>query len=127
MRDGAMGRRLWRWFDRVMDAIIWGYDMLMMYVAALFLIPLCVIASLKVVGVGTVWTALDDIGLENAWLRLLLLGAPVWLAVTLYARFSSRPGARAFSDRLDRWKWAVIWTSCAAMGGFAVLALIFAT
>jgi hypothetical protein len=120
-------RQFGRWIVMVMDAIIWGWDMLMMYVAALFLIPLCVIGALKVMGITTVWSAFAEAGLEHAWFRLMLLGAPVWLAVTLYARFAGTPWAIAFCDRLERWKWAVIWATCAAMGVFAVLALIFAT
>jgi len=120
-------QRLERWLVVVMDAIIWGWDMLMMYVAALFLIPLCVVASLKIMNVETVWSAFAEAGLENAWFRLLLLGAPVWLAITMYARFSHTQRAAALYHQLERWKWAVIWMTCGAMGGFAVLALIFAT
>ncbi len=116
---------MWRWVDTAMDTIIWGWDMLMMYAAVLFLIPLCVISALKVMGVTTVWSAFANTGLEHAWFRLMLLGAPAWLAVTLYARFAGTPRAGAFRDRLERWKWAVIWTTCAAMAGFAILALIF--
>lgn len=127
MRSARVWQRLERWLVVVMDAIIWGWDMLMMYVAALFLIPLCVVASLKIMGVETVWSAFAEAGLENAWFRLLLLGAPVWLAVTMYARFSHTQRAAALQNRLERWKWAVIWMTCGAMGGFAVLALIFAT
>jgi len=127
MRSARVWQRLERWLVVVMDAIIWGWDMLMMYVAALFLIPLCVVASLKIMGVETVWSAFAGAGLENAWFRLLLLGAPVWLAVTMYARFSHTQQAAALQNRLERWKWAIIWMTCGAMGGFAVLALIFAT
>lgn len=126
MRSEQVWRRLERWVEIAMDAIIWGWDMLMMYVAALFLIPLCLISALKVMGVATVWSAFAEAGLENAWFRLMLLGAPVWLALTLYARFAGTAWAVAFRDKLERWKWAVIWATCAAMGLFAILALIFA-
>jgi len=117
--------RLWRWIETALDAVIWAWDMLMMYTAALFLIPMCVIASLKVLRVATVWSAFGDFGLENAWFRLLLLGAPVWVAVTLYARFTGGPWAAAFLNRLERWKWAVIWATCIGLGIFAALALTF--
>jgi len=120
-------RRLGRWVVIVMDAIIWGWDMLMMYVAALFLIPLCMIASLRVMGIATVWSVFAEAGLENAWFGLMLIGAPAWLALTLYARFAGTPRAVAFRDRLERWKWAIIWAGCAGMGVYAVLALIFGT
>lgn len=120
-----MWQRLERWLVVVMDAIIWGWDMLMMYVAALFLIPLCVIGSLKVMGITTVWSAVPEAELAHAWFRLMLLGAPLWLAVTLYARFRRSQRAAALQNRLERWKWAVIWMTCGAMGVFALLALIF--
>ncbi len=125
MRSGRVWRHFWRWVGIVMDAIIWGWDMLMMYVAALFLIPLCVIGSLKMLGVTTVWSAFAEAGLESAWFRLMIVGAPIWLVVTLYARFAGTPWALAFSDRLERWKWAVIWATCGGMGAFALVALIF--
>jgi hypothetical protein len=125
MQGGEMWQRLWQWIDSAMDAVIWGWDMLMMYGAALFLIPFCLIASLRLLGVDTVWTALEPLGLEDGWLALLMLGAPVWLAVTLCARFSAAPWAVQFTARVERLKWAVIWTSCAGMGTFGVLALLF--
>jgi len=117
--------RFWRGLDAVMDAIIWGWDMLMMYVAALFLFPLCVIASLKVMGIATVWSAFAAAGVENVWFRLLLLGAPLWLAAALYARFGRSQRAAAFYDQLERLKWAVIWMTCGGMVMFAILALMF--
>ncbi|WP_296895848.1 hypothetical protein, partial [Thiohalocapsa sp.] len=78
-----MWRHLGRWVAIVPDAIIWGWDLLMMYVAALFLIPLCVIGSLKMLGVTPVWRALADAGLANTWFRLMIVGAPILLAVPL--------------------------------------------
>jgi len=122
-----MWQRLWWWIDTAMDSIIWSWDMLMIYVAALFLIPLCMVASLRVAGVATVWSAFAGAELENAWFRLVLLGAPFWLAFTLYARLAQTPGAIALRDQLERWKWAMIWATCGGMGVFALSALIFAT
>ncbi len=122
-----MWQRLWQWIDVAMDAIIWGWDMLMMYVAALVLIPMSVLGTLKLLGIVSSWNALVQIGAEQVLIALLLLGAPAWLAVTLYARFAGTPRAVALRNMLERWKWAVIWTTCAAMGAFGVVALIFAT
>jgi len=116
--------RFWRGVDTTLDGIIFAWDMLMMYVAALYLIPMCVIGSLKLAGIATLWTVIAGKGLENAWLRLVLLGAPVWLVLTLYARFSSTPWAVAFHHRVEQWKWAVIWATCAGLAIFAGLAVL---
>jgi len=119
-----MWRRPWRWVGAAIDAIIWAWDMLMMYAAALFLIPLCVVASLTLLGIDTLWTALKPFGLESGWLKLLVLGAPIWLAVAAYARLAGTLRAAWLNARIERLKWAVIWTTCAGLGVFAILALL---
>jgi hypothetical protein len=122
-----MWRRLLRWIDVVMDAIIWGWDMLMMYVAALVLIPMSVLGTLKLLGIVSSWNALVELGADQILKWLLIFGAPAWLVVTLYARFAGTPRAVALGNMLERWKWAVIWISCAAMGAFGLVVLIFGT
>ncbi len=122
-----MWQRLWRCIDVAMDAIIWAWDMLMMYVAALVLMPMSVLGTLKLLGIVSSWNALVQLGADQVLKWLLMLGAPAWLAVTLYARFAGTPQAVALRNLLERWKWAVIWTSCAAMGAFGLVVLVFGT
>ncbi len=117
-------KRFWRGLEAALDAIILGWDMLMMYVAALFLIPLSLAASLKLLGIEAPLLALQPIRPESGWVRVLLLGAPLWLGITVYASLSSAPWAVRFSAFVARLKWAVVWATCAALGVFAVLALV---
>jgi hypothetical protein len=125
MRSAIVWQRLWQWIDVAMDAIIWGWDMLMMYVAALVLIPMSVLGTLKLLGIVSTWNALVQIGADEVLKWLMLLGAPLWLAVTLYARFGRTRRAAILRHRLEQWKWAVVWVSCGAMGTFGVVLVIF--
>jgi len=107
-----------------MDAIIWAWDMAMTYIAALFVIPLCAIASLK--ALGGVWPEPGRLVSESDWFRALLPGAPVWIAATLYVRFNHSGWAVRLQRRLDQLRWVVIWATCAGLAMFALLALLLA-
>lgn len=120
-----MGRRRgWRWLESALDAISWVLDMVMMYVAALVLIPISVLGTLKLLGIVSWWSALVQLGADQVWIGLLVLGAPAWLAVVLYVRFSRAGWADRVRSRLERAKWVVVWTTCAGLAVFAVLMLV---
>jgi hypothetical protein len=110
----------WSRYDRLLEVVVWAWDSVMLYLCAVLLIPLTIVATIGTLLIGPAPASKPDGLLEPIAYWLLAL-APLWLIIAGYARFHGGYNAQRLQAWIDRAFWIIIYTACALMGLFALV------
>lgn len=111
----------WRRAAAALDIMIWAWDSLMLYVCAVWLIPMATAAIIGLLLFGDVPLRRGLAGDQEMYFAVMLAGALVWLGVAGYARFAGTPKAAMIQAWIERMFWRVVYTASALMVIFALV------